>query len=53
MPGGRRVVALGDSSTFGWGFEANVALPLEPDLVTWSYLSNDGALTGRTARITR
>jgi lysophospholipase L1-like esterase len=92
-PGRVRIVALGDSSTFGWGVEANevyterlrealerragappegvevlnlgvpgystfqglvllerTALPLEPDLVTWSFLSNDGALTGEADR---
>lgn len=91
--GTRRVVALGDSSTFGWGVEgeasyparleaaldargdgegwevlnlgvpgyssfqgavmlAREALPLRPDVVTWSYLSNDGALTGEVDRDT-
>ena len=92
-PGRRRVVALGDSSTFGWGvaddetyaaqleatldgdakadtwevlnlgvpgystFQGTVmlareALPLAPDVVTWSYLSNDGAMTGEADRAT-
>lgn len=88
-PGRRRVVALGDSSTFGWGVEAGdaypaqlekalgtgdwevlnlgipgystfqgtvmlarEALPLAPDVVTWSYLSNDGAMTGESDRAT-
>jgi lysophospholipase L1-like esterase len=99
-PGRRRVVALGDSSTFGWGVDGaeayparleaalgardgNVesdggkerawevlnlgvpgystfqglvmlereALPLGPDVVTWSYLSNDGAMTGEADRV--
>lgn len=93
-PGRRRVVALGDSSTFGWGvedgeaypaqlehrlaskegagpgegwevlnlgvpgystFQGRVmlereALPLSPDVVIWSYLSNDGAMTGEADR---
>jgi len=90
-PGARRVVALGDSSTFGWGveeFEAyprrleqalergagagewevlnlgvpgystlqgrvaleREALPLSPDVITWSYVSNDGAMTGESDR---
>ena len=93
--GKRRVIALGDSSTFGWGvedgeayparlgealdrrvpgkdgkpgwdvlnlgvpgystFQGRVmlereALPLAPDIVTWSYLSNDGAMTGEADR---
>lgn len=90
-PGRRRVVALGDSSTFGWGvaaeesypaqleetleggddgwevlnlgvpgystFQGTVmlardALALSPDVVTWSYLSNDGAMTGAADRAT-
>jgi lysophospholipase L1-like esterase len=93
-PGTRRVVALGDSSTFGWGvgdseayparleqalnrreggqarwevlnlgvpgystFQGRVmlereALPLAPDVVTWSYLANDGAMTGEADRTT-
>jgi lysophospholipase L1-like esterase len=88
-PGTIRVLALGDSSTFGWGVEhfetypqrlaaalaerlgrprdeievlnlgvpgyssfqgrvllERVALALEPDVIVWSYLSNDGAVTG-------
>ena len=96
-PGTRRVVALGDSSTFGWGvedgeaypaqlgralarqggdragdragawevlnlgvpgystFQGRVmlereALPLAPGVVLWSYLSNDGAMTGEADR---
>jgi lysophospholipase L1-like esterase len=93
-PGVRRVVALGDSSTFGWGvedaepyparlqralsqqsdgkqrwevlnlgvpgystFQGRVmlereALPLAPDLITFSFLSNDGAMTGEADRTT-
>jgi len=94
-PSRLRVVALGDSSTFGWGveeFEAyperlaaalaeklgrphdavevlNLGVPgystfqgrvllerralaLDPDLVVWSYLSNDGAVTGESDRAT-
>jgi lysophospholipase L1-like esterase len=90
-----RVVALGDSSTFGWGVEqfeayperlatalaertgraredvevlnlgvpgyssfqgrvllARKALGFAPDLVVWSYLSNDGAITGESDRAT-
>lgn len=93
-PGVVRVVALGDSSTFGWGvaeedaFPARLrgelasrwglpverievvnlgvpgystfqglvllertALPLAPDVVLWSYLANDGALTGEADEI--
>jgi lysophospholipase L1-like esterase len=92
-PGERRVVALGDSSTFGWGVEsveayparlgvtldrendasnrwevlnlgvpgyssfqglvtlARDALPLAPDVVLFSYLSNDGAMTGEPDRV--
>jgi lysophospholipase L1-like esterase len=89
LPGTRRIVVLGDSSTFGWGVEEfqayprrlatalakrwNVdparievlnlgvpgystfqgrvllersALALDPDAIVWSYLSNDGAITG-------
>lgn len=91
-PERRRVVALGDSSTFGWGVDAaeayparldealdrreggrdawevlnlgvpgystfqgrvmleREALPLAPDVITWSYLSNDGAMTGEADR---
>ncbi len=92
-PGVRRILALGDSSTFGWGVEASdsyperlraplaarlgvdgaavevlnlgvpgyssfqgrvllerVGLALAPDLVTWSFLSNDGAPTGEGDR---
>ncbi len=96
-PGRLRVVALGDSSTFGWGvedgetyparleavldrdeassrdagdwevlnlgvpgyssFQGRVmlereALPLAPDVVTFSYLANDGAMTGEADRTT-
>lgn len=92
-PGERRVVALGDSSTFGWGVESveayparlatalaredgasdrwevlnlgvpgystfqglvmltREALPLAPDVVLFSYLSNDGAMTGEPDRL--
>lgn len=88
-PGRTRVIALGDSSTFGWGVEdgdaypaqlqraltreggawevlnlgvpgystfqgrimlEREALPLAPDVVLWSYLSNDGAMTGEADR---
>ncbi|HTF35302.1 MAG TPA: GDSL-type esterase/lipase family protein [Myxococcota bacterium] len=93
-PGRRRVVALGDSSTFCWGVEGTEAYParleesldqregggarwevlnlgvpgystfqgrvmlerqalgLAPDVVTWSYLANDGAMTGEADRAT-
>ena len=90
-PGRRRVVTLGDSSTFGWGVEVEdayperlrrelaarrdldpesvevinlgvpgystfqgrvqlelVGLPLQPDVVVWSYLANDGTATGES-----
>jgi lysophospholipase L1-like esterase len=36
----------GYSSFQGLVLLERVALPLEPDLVVWSYLSNDGAITG-------
>jgi lysophospholipase L1-like esterase len=93
-PGIRRVVSLGDSSTFGWGVDGAEAYParleealdrregeqarwevlnlgvpgystfqgrvmlerealgLAPDVVTWSYLANDGAMTGEADRAT-
>jgi lysophospholipase L1-like esterase len=90
-PGRRRVVSLGDSSTFGWGVEqeetypqcleqalqrrwqgrqetievVNLGVPgystfqgrvllerealaLAPDVITWSFLGNDGQQTGRS-----
>lgn len=92
LSGQRRVLALGDSSTFGWGVEAFEAYParldalldrdapdadpwevlnlgvpgystfqgkvlleekalgLAPDVVLWSYVSNDGAMTGESDR---
>lgn len=40
----------GYSSFQGRVMLERVALPLRPELVTWSYLSNDGAFTGQSDR---